>query len=302
VVSMRIGILTRNENAWCSLQLKQAIVKMGAEPLCISFEDVFVRVGCTPRVETRDVPVEKQLDAIIVRPVSGGSLEEIIFRMDLLHRVEALGVYVVNPPTAIERAADKFYALALLEDKGICVPRTLVAENPVAVLKAFKEFNGDIVFKPLFGSRGVGVTRVKDRDTAFRISRTLSYFRHVIYIQEFIPHGYSDVRAFVVGDKVVAAMRRLGIGWKTNVAQGAIPKFHEVSRRNEELAVKAAKTLGCEVAGVDMMETEAGECYVNEVNSQPDWRGLQSVSKVWLAEEIIKHVLSHVHRCEKGVR
>ncbi|MEM3047541.1 MAG: 30S ribosomal protein S6--L-glutamate ligase, partial [Candidatus Bathyarchaeia archaeon] len=150
---------------------------------------------------------------------------------------------------------------------------------------------------PLFGSRGVGVTRIRDREVAYRVCRTLAYFHHVLYLQQFIPHGRSDVRAFVVGDEVVAAMRRSATGWKTNVAQGARPQPYTVSKEERRLALEAARALGCAVAGVDVMKTREGEFYVNEVNSQPDWRGLQSVATVSIAEKIARHVVRSV----KGV-
>jgi len=142
-----------------------------------------------PETSIGKVDVLKDLGAIIVRPIGRGSLEEIIFRMDLLHRLQRLGMYILNPPSAIEKAVDKFYALTLLEEAGLPVPRTIVTESADEALGAFSELNSDVVLKPLFGSRGIGSTRISDPNIAERIFRALDFHHNVFYIQEFISHG-----------------------------------------------------------------------------------------------------------------
>ena len=227
--------------------------------------------------------------AVIVRPIGRGSLEECIFRLDLLHRLERSGVPVVNSPSAIEKAIDKYYSLALLEEGGVPVPRTVVTENPDEAAKAVSEL-GDVVVKPVFGSRGMGSTRVSDPEIASHIFRSLVYHRHVVYLQEFVPHNNRDIRAFVIGDRVAAAMYRVANNWKTNIAKGARPLPLKLEDGLEALAVKASKTLGCEVAGVDILESARGPLVI-EVNSQPSFAGLQTVTKVDVAQEIVDHIL-----------
>ncbi len=211
--------------------------------------------------------------------------------MDILHRLQRLGMTVINPPLSIERSVDKYHALSLLEEAGVPVPRTAVTENHEEALKAFEDLGGDVVVKPLFGSRGVGTTRISDPDVATRLFRAIAFYHGVLYLQEFIPHGVSDIRAFVVGDRVVAAMRRVAKGWKTNVSLGAKPMALDIGKEIENLAVRAAKVIGCEVAGVDIMESQNG-LVVIELNSQPGWRGLQSVAALNIGEEIIRHIVS----------
>jgi len=126
---MKVGILTRNEESWCSMQLKGSLIKYGASPICFRFRDLVAKVGFKPEFSMGETDVLADLRAIIVRPIGRGSLEEIIFRMDLLHRLKRLGMYILNPPSAIERSADKYYALSLLEEEGLPVPRTVVAES-----------------------------------------------------------------------------------------------------------------------------------------------------------------------------
>ncbi|MGQ9460808.1 MAG: RimK family alpha-L-glutamate ligase [Candidatus Bathyarchaeaceae archaeon] len=288
-----MGIITRNENGWCSTQLREAMERRNITPLCFNFRQLIARVKYKPDASVGETNVLKDLSALITRPIGRGSLEEIIFRMDLLHRLERLGMLIINPPLSIERSVDKYYTLILLEEHGLPVPRTAVTESHEEALKCFHELGGDIVVKPLFGSRGVGSTRIFDPDVAARIFRTISFYHGVLYLQEFIPHGFSDIRAFVIGDRVVASMRRISENWKTNVSLGAKPLPLNLDAELENLAVKTAKVIGCKVAGVDILEGLNGPLIV-ELNSQPGWRGLQSVTRINIADEIIEYVLSEL--------
>jgi len=294
---LKIGVVTRDENGWCSTQLREAMRRRGITPVCFSFPELIARIKYEPKAVANGIVIHKELVALVIRPIGRGSLEEIIFRMDLLYRLERLGMLIVNPPRSIEQCVDKYRALALLEDNGIPVPRTAVTESPSEALKAFHELGGDVVLKPPFGSRGIGSTRISDPDVASRIFRAVSFHHGVLYLQEFVPHGFSDVRAFVVGDHVIAAMRRTAETWKTNVSLGAKPVQLKLDKELEDMAVKAAKVVGCGVAGVDILEGPNGPLIV-EINSQPGWRGLQSVSTINIAEEILSYVLSGLKKPE----
>jgi RimK family alpha-L-glutamate ligase len=295
MVSLKIGILGRDISGWGTQQLKDSFQRRGVPSVFLSFSNVTARVGYSPAAAVKDVDVVQELGALIVRPIGRGSLEEIIFRMDFLHRLERLGALIVNPADAIEQSVDKYHALALLEEKGLSVPRTAVTEDLGAALKCFKELGGDIVLKPLFGSKGIGSTRILDIDIAERIFSSVLFHHGVLYLQEFIPHGNSDIRAFVVGKKVVAAMRRIANSWKTNVSQGAQPDALKLSGELETLAVKATEVVGCKVAGVDILEGENGPMVI-ELNSQPGWRGLQSVSNVNIADCIVNYVMAETRK------
>lgn len=289
---MRIDIITRNEESWASLQLRRALTKRGIAHKCFPFSKITARVGYKPAASSIGENLD-ELDGLIIRPIGRGSLEEVIFRMDVLRRLESLGVYVLNPPSAIERCADKYRILSLLEERGLPVPRTAVTENVDQALHAFDELGGDVVVKPIFGSRGVGLTRVSDREIAERVFKAITFYRGVIYMQQFISHGATDIRAFVIGDHVAAAMRRVADSWKTNVSQGARPVPLETDEVVEKIAVEAAKAVNCKVAGVDIIEGHDGY-YVVEVNSQPGWRGLQTVTKANIAEEIVDFLVSEI--------
>jgi len=292
-IRLKLGIMTRDEDGWCSTQLRKAMEKQNITPVCFSYRPVIGRVNCTPVASVNEIDILQELDAMITRPIGRGSLEEILFRMNLLHKLERSGMLIINPPLAIERSVDKYCSLTLFQEKGLPVPRTAVTESHDEALKCFHELGGDVVVKPLFGSRGVGATRITDPDIAARAFRTISFHHGVLYLQEFVNHGGSDIRAFVIGDRVVAAMRRVSANWKTNVSLGAKPLPLNLSAELENLAVKAAKVIGCKVTGVDLIEGPDGPLVI-ELNSQPGWRGLQSVTEINIADEIISYILSEL--------
>jgi len=288
-----MGIMTRDEDGWCSTQLRNAMIKRNVTPVCFGYRPIIGRVNYTPEASVNEINILQDLDALITRPIGRGSLEEILFRMDLLHKLERLGLLIINPPLAIERSVDKYCSLTLFQENGLPVPRTAVTESHDEALKCFHELGGDVVVKPLFGSRGVGATRITDPDVAARVFRTITFHHGVLYLQEFINHGGSDIRAFVIGDRVVAAMRRVAENWKTNVSLGAKPVSLNLSTELESLAVKAASVIGCKITGVDIIEGPEGPLVI-ELNSQPGWRGLQSVTKISIADEIISYILSEL--------
>ncbi|MGB9023422.1 MAG: RimK family alpha-L-glutamate ligase [Candidatus Bathyarchaeia archaeon] len=292
---MKVGLMTRDQDAWCSSRLKEAFVRKSVEPVAFRFSDVAARIGSTPRFSLGEIDILSSLSAILVRPIGRGSLDEVIFQMDGLHKLAREGMPIINPPAAIERAVDKYYTLALLNERGIPVPRTVVTENIREAMQAFRSFGGDAVIKPVFGSRGIGVARISNEDIAERVMRTLRFYKHVLYVQEFIGHGTRDIRTFVVGGKVVAGIFRVSSSWKTNVSRGAVPKRFQVDPEVEALAVRASETLDCKIAGVDIMESERG-LVVHEVNSQPGWRGLQATTDVRIADEIAAFVIAQAKK------
>jgi RimK family alpha-L-glutamate ligase len=289
---MKIGLLTRNRESWCSIRLINAIKDRKAEPVCLRFNDFSAKIGCKPEVTIeKDVDILEEFVAMIIRPIGRGSLEEILFRLDMLRTLKKKNLQIINSPSSIEKAVDKYRALSILEEKDIPVPKTIVTEDPKNALDAFYELGEDVIIKPIFGSRGVGITRVSDPEIAKRIFTSLAFNHNVIYVQEFIPHENRDIRAFVIGRKVIACMYRIADGWKTNVSQGARMVPLKPNEKIVNLAVNASQTIGCEVAGVDILESPEGY-KVNEINSQPGFEGIQSTTKIDVAGAIIDYILS----------
>ena len=273
-------------------ELEEAIHARDCEPAYFPITKLAGRIGGRPAVRVLDETVE-DCRALLVRTIPVGSLEQVIFRMDVLHRLETLGLKVVNSASSIERTVDKYYTSFLLADAGIRTPRTLVTEDFDAAVEACREM-GDVVVKPLFGSEGKGMVRVSDPEVAYRVLRAWELNRYIYYIQEFLPHFHQDLRAFVVGSEVVAAMRRRGTGWKTNFSQGAEAEAVELTSELKELAVRAAGLLKLDYAGVDLMPAENGNTYVVEINSIPGWRGLQKTTDRKIAQSIVDHLLNEL--------
>jgi len=224
-------------------------------------------------------------DAVIVRGIPRGSLEQVIFRVDALHVLEQGGVTCINGPRALERTIDKFLASALLARAGVPTPRTIACERPDDALEAFAELGGDVIVKPLFGSMGAGMTRVDDADVAYRVFGALALERAVYYLQETLAHGGRDLRAFVVGGRVLAAIERVASGWRANLARGARAHATELTAEQERICLEAAAALGVDYAGVDLL----GE-YVLELNGIPGWHGLQQATGADVAAALVAHV------------
>jgi RimK family alpha-L-glutamate ligase len=294
-LTLKIGIATRNMEAWSSTQLREALTKRNIPYTCFTFPKLVAQLGQKPYFKVCETNLIEELDALVIRPIGRGSLEELVFRLDTLYKLERKGFYIINPAEAIEHCADKYDILAILEDNNIPVPRTIATESVNEGLKAFADLGSDVILKPIFGSRGIGATRIVDSEIAATIFKAITFHHGVIYIQEFVPHGYSDIRAFIVNNYVIAAMRRVAKSWKTNYSQGAKPAPIKLDLELAELAVKATKAVGCKIAGVDILEGPKGPVIV-DVNSQPGWTGLQLVTKVNIADEIVSFILSELKR------
>jgi RimK family alpha-L-glutamate ligase len=167
-----------------------------------------------------------------------------------------------------------------------------VCERFDDAMAAFEALGGDVVVKPLFGSEGRGMVRVSDADLAYRTFRALEVTRSVFYLQEFVEHGGRDVRAFLVGGELVAAMTRRAPGWKTNVAQGGRVEAVELPADLVTLSRRAASLLQADYAGVDLLQAVDGRWFVIEVNGIPGWHGLQHTTAVDIAGAIADHAVA----------
>jgi RimK family alpha-L-glutamate ligase len=286
----RVGILAAAEG-WHLEALRRAFAALGAEVLRLDPTRLVIGASTPPdgvAAGPGGGPFA-ELDALLVRVVPPGSLDQIVFRIDVLHWIADRGLPVVNGPRALERSIDKHWTTRLLEAAGVPTPRTIVTERADEALRAFGEL-GDVVVKPLLGSGGRGIFRITDEDHAWRAFRALEQQRFVLYIQEFVPHGHHDLRLFVAGGEVVAAARREADGWKTNLAAGAEARPHRPTPEQERLAVAAAAAIGTDYAGVDLLEAEDGRLFVTEVNGIPAWQGIERATGIDIAAVIAARV------------
>jgi len=293
-VSPHIAIVT-DDPGWHGARLKKSLARRGCRGNYVSLTQ------CRMALESDGPPVvlpgfEDDLPhGVFVRGVPGGSLEEVVFYLDLLHALKIMDIPVYNDGRAIERTVDKAMTSFLLKQRGIPTPATWVVRNRERALAiAAEELNAghQIVSKPLFGSQGEGLRRYANIEDLAELSDSNGVF----YLQRFVgcsnqaPH---DWRVFVIRNKAVAAMRRCGVSWLNNVAQGA---RCEAARLDDlllcRLAEDAVKAVDMGYAGVDIIRDAHGRYAVLEVNSIPAWKGLQSVSDTEIADLLVDDFLS----------
>jgi ribosomal protein S6--L-glutamate ligase len=228
-------------------------------------------------------------DALLVRTLPAGTLEQTVFRLDLLHAAHLAGVRVVNAPRAVEACVDKHLTDVKLAAAGLPTVETAVCQRADDALTSFARLGGDVVVKPLFGSEGRGMVRVSDPALAWRTFRAVEQTGGILYLQRFVNHPGWDVRAFVVGGWVVGAMTRHGRGdWRTNAAQGGRCEPRELTDTEVSLSLRAAAAVGCDIAGVDLLPGPGGGWFVLEVNAIPGWRALAAATGRDIAADVVR--------------
>ena len=296
---MRIGIIHyRSTPPWSVQDLIRAIEELGHTPVYIKIQEMDAEIRDREiRVYARKTPVE--LDSAIIRSLGlTPSLELFFKRIGVIEALEH-SVPVINSSRSIIDTRDKWRSLLKLMMNGVRVPPTIVTENPF-VAKDFVEKTGKAVFKPLIGSLGLGSTLIEDPDIAYHISRSLLSLRLPSYFQEYIEKPGYDLRIFVVGGRVIGAMKRVTSGgWKTNIAQGARGvKVTEKEYPDEfQTAIRTAEILGLEYTGIDIIiDKKTGDHYVIEANAFPLWRGLKEATGIDPAKSIISYLIEKTRR------
>lgn len=267
---------------------------------CVFFSTSQVNIKTTkPRFILGNDTILDNLDAGLVRGLGATDLEHTIFRVDVLHALSLAGIPLVNSPRSVELAADKTFSSVLFSLNRIPTPPTIIIESIDDGLKGFEELGGDVVVKPMFGSQGRGIERVTTIAEAERVFQDRLKNDQVIYMQKFIScmmnDEFYDIRAFVIGSEVVASMYRVSSSWKTNIHAGGRPEPCILPPELEELSIRVSEVIGCEVAGVDIIETEDGP-QVLEINSVPGWRGIQRVVNVNIPHLYVDYVKTKVKR------
>jgi ribosomal protein S6--L-glutamate ligase len=236
------------------------------------------------------------LDAVLVRTMPPGSLEQVVYRMDLLQGLHQQGTLVVNPPRCVEAAVDKYLCTARIAAAGLRTPRTFVCQTADQSLEAYRQLGGDVVVKPLFGGEGRGIFRVQDEDLASRAFHTLQQLKSVVYMQEFIPHEGYDVRLFLLGDRIFGMRRSNPRDFRTNVSRGANTEPFPLDDHLERLARSASEAVGAIVAGVDVLPGRDGHLYVIEVNAVPGWKALARTLNLDIASLLLDEIQARVRK------
>jgi RimK family alpha-L-glutamate ligase len=284
-------------DGWHAGQLADLLGRRGLTAKIVRWQAVAAAVSADrPGVEPAALAAA---DVVAVRGMPGAAppearLEQVIFRMDVLGRLAAGGVPVVNPPRSLEIAIDKYLSLAHLAAAGIQVPRTLVVQDHDAARRGWQELGGDCVAKPLFGSRGRGLVRLAGAEPR---ADAWPADGGVVYLQEFVPHLGWDARVFVAGDRLFAMRRRAAAGeWRTNLALGGRAERLDLPAGWGDLARRAAAAVAASVAGVDLLPAADGRVFVLEVNAVPGWRGLESVVGPEVAAAVADHIADLARR------
>ena len=284
---MRLAVLAARAG-WHTRELERAAAAGGHQATILPYEGLVATVGPAAGLRSRSTELDL-VDLVLARIIPSGSLEQIIFRVDALHRLEDRGVPVVNSPRAIERTVDKFWTSVLLEQCGIPTPETVVCQDAEEAFAAFRAL-GDVIVKPLFGSMGLGMVRVSDEEMAYRVFRTIEQIRGVYYLQRTVEHDGVDIRVFVIGGRVIGAIERKSAGWRTNLARGGRARPTSLNDDQTALAIRSAAAVGADYAGVDVVTGNDGKTYVLEVNGIPGWKGFQEATGLDVAGELLEYL------------
>ena len=287
-VPVRIAILGRPDS-WYARDLSRAMMAQGHVPCLVPFERLAASVGISrlPGISGTELDLTS-CEAVVVRTMPPGSLEQVVFRMDVLVQLQTRGIAVLNPPKSIECAVDKYLTTARLAAAGLPVPETVVCETAAYAMDVFDDLGRDVVVKPVFGSEGRGIVRVSDPDLALRTFRTIERTQSILYLQRYIDHPGCDVRVMVLNGRVLGGMERCcPDDFRVNVSRSGQARQIELTDEQANWAVRAAEAVGTTVAGIDLLTDREGRSYVIEVNGVPGWQAFRRVTGVDVAAEIV---------------
>lgn len=286
---MRIAILSRNARLYSTQRLKEAGELRGHTVDIIDTMHCYMDITSSrPSVRYKGEPLP-QYDAVI--PRIGSSVT--FYGTSVVRQFEMMGTFSINESVAISRSRDKLRSLQLLSRKGIGLPRTGFANHPDRIDDLIKNVGGaPVVIKLLEGTQGIGVVLAETQKTAEAIIEAFMGLNANILVQEYIKEaGGADIRCFVVGGKVVAAMKRQANEgeFRSNLHRGGTASLVRLSPAERKTAINAAKTMGLNMSGVDILRSNNGPV-VMEVNSSPGLEGIEKATGKDVAGMIIEFI------------
>lgn len=292
-------LIEEGRGEWHARRIVRALEGFGAEVTVSSLPHCAFDTALESGI---DIPgFRGQLpDGIFVRSISAGTLEQITFRLGLLHALRESGVRVWNDARVIERCVDKSQTTFLLHKNGIPTPRTRVCETETHAREYTEGLARTLVMKPLFGSQGKGIGQI----AAQAELPPGEAVDHIYYMQDYVEPTdgiFEDWRVLASRHRIIAAMTRTGKSWVTNIHQGAAARGHAPDHQMAEICMATMRALDADYAGIDLIRTTKGDLQVLEVNSNPAWRGLQRVADINIAEAIAEDFLKTVvaHRAAR---
>ncbi|PXA03588.1 30S ribosomal protein S6--L-glutamate ligase [Coraliomargarita sinensis] len=283
---MKLAILSRGPKLYSTRRLREAAIQRGHKVKVFDTLKfgLYLRQG-EPDLTYRGKHIS-DYDAIV--PRIGNSVT--FFGSAVVRQFEQMGVYCLNTADSILASRDKLSSMQALSRHDIGIAETAFVRNQNDILQGIQEMGGaPVVIKLLSGTQGVGVILAESNKVAEAIIETLSSVQQNVLVQKFVSESKGrDIRAFVVGDRVVAAMRRSAVGqeFRSNVHRGGRTEVVELDEAYERTAVRAAHILGLKVAGVDMLEGKDGPV-IMEVNSSPGLEGIEGATGIDIAGEIV---------------
>lgn len=286
---MKIAIMSRNKNLYSTKRLVQAAEARGHEVQVVDALRCYMNIAANnPTIHMRGERLEG-FDAVI--PRIGASVT--FYGAAVLRQFEIMGVYPLNESVAITRSRDKLRSMQLLARKGVGLPVTGFANKPDDVKDLIKLVGGaPLVIKLLEGTQGIGVVLAETQKAAESVIEGFMGVKANILVQEFIKEAKgADIRCFVIGGKVVAAMKRQGAPgeFRSNLHRGGSAELVKITPAERATAVKAAKTMGLNVCGVDLLRGKDGPV-VMEVNSSPGLEGIESATGKDVAGMVIEFI------------
>lgn len=287
---MKIGILSRQPKSYSTSRLVESAQEKGHEVHVIDPTLCYMNITAhRPKVFSEDLGELKGFDAMI--PRIGASIT--FYGLAVLRQFEMMGVYSLNESVAIGRSRDKLRCLQLLARKGIGLPVTTFSRSPAATEHVLKMVGGaPVIVKLLEGTQGLGVVLAETEKAAESVIQAFQGLKANVLVQEFISESKgADIRCFVVGNKVVAAMMRQGAEgeFRSNVHRGGSVQKVKITPEERSIAVRATKVMGLNVAGVDILRSNHGPV-IMEINSSPGLEGIEKASQKDIAGAIIEHI------------
>jgi ribosomal protein S6--L-glutamate ligase len=290
---MKIAILATNPRLYSHQRLVAAGVEAGHDVRIVNPLFCYMNVAASsPTVHYKGGELLPHFDAVIPRIGASNTF----YGTAVLRHMEMMGIYVLNESIAIARSRDKFRSLQLLARKGIAMPLTGFAQSPDNTEDLIRMVGGaPLVIKLLEGTQGKGVVLADSHQSAVSIINAFKGMHANILVQEYIEESRGkDIRCFVIGDKVVAAIKRQAKDgeFRANVHQGGKALKVKLSPQERAIAIAAAKTMGLKVAGVDLVRSNHGPL-VLEINSSPGLEGIETTTHVNIAGKIIQYIEKH---------
>ncbi|MCZ7605067.1 MAG: 30S ribosomal protein S6--L-glutamate ligase [Planctomycetota bacterium] len=287
---MRICILSRNPTLYSTRRLRDAALARGHKVMVVDYLRCYVDITArSPKVMYTGAALQK-FDAIIPRVASSA---EAAYGAAIVRQFEMIGSYSLNASQAIVRSGDKLRSLQLLSRQNVDLPRTSFAHATLSKDDLIDLVGPPpLVIKLLQGSQGAGVVLAPTRKAAEAVISAFQQLNANFLVQEFIAEAEGrDIRAFVVGGKVVAAMERSAPpgDFRSNLHRGGTAQAIKLTKREERVAISAAKAMNLNVAGVDLIRAKRGPL-VLEVNSSPGLEGIETATKVDVAGQIIEYI------------